>query len=256
MKISIAVLAPLFSLSLTLTATLTALAIPDAAQNAPEGRLRGGATYIKFEPPAFGNAPGGRSRGGASRGECPAATLPLTAIVPTVNGGVGGLTTADHPSFWFYVPYALNGDRSAEFVLLDDHNKYIYRTTLVNRESDAIGITRITLPTTITLEKDRLYQWVFMVNCEIDNPIFTRGSIRRVALDSALSDKIKQAEVLGKARLYAENGIWFDALTTLAELRIAEPGDAAIALEWQSLLQSVDLADVADSPFVPYPFVP
>lgn len=247
MNISIAVLAPLFSLSLT----LAALAVPDAAQNAPEGRLRGGATYIKFEPPALGNAPGGRSRGGASRGECPAATLPLTAIVPTVNGGVGGLTTTDQPSFWFYVPYALNGDRSAEFILLDDQNRYIYQTTLVNGESDAIGIMQVTLPATVALEKDRLYQWVFMVNCEIDNPIFTRGSIRKVTIDPALSTKIRQAEALEQVRLYAENGIWFEALSTLAELKTAKPGDAAIALEWESLLQSVDLADIADSPFVP-----
>jgi hypothetical protein len=239
--------ASLLPFALTLTALTT---LPAFAQDAPDGRTRGGATHIKFEPPTLGNAPGGRSRGGASRGECPAATLPLTAIVPTVNNTVGGLTTVDHPSFWFYVPYALNSDRSAEFILLDDQNKYVYQTTLMNSESDAVGITRVTLPATITLEKDRLYQWVFIVNCEIDNPIFTRGSIRKVTIDPSLSSKIKQAEDLEKARLYAENGIWFDALTTLAELKIAKATDGAIATEWQSLLQSVDLADIADSPFV------
>ncbi|MBW4660427.1 MAG: DUF928 domain-containing protein [Drouetiella hepatica Uher 2000/2452] len=246
MNISIALLAPLFSLSL-----LTPLTFPALAQDAPATGIQSRTTHIKFEPPALGNAPGGRSRGGASRGECPAATLPLTAIVPTVNGGVGGLTTADQPSFWFYVPYALNGDRSAEFVLLDDQNRYIYQTTLVNGESDAIGITQVTLPATVVLEKDRLYQWVFMVNCEIDNPIFTRGSIRKVTIDPVLSTKIQQAEALEQVRLYAENGIWFEALSTLAELKTAKPGDAAIALEWKSLLQSVDLTDIADSPFVP-----
>jgi len=247
--ISISVLfAPLLPLALTLTALTTP---PALAQDAPDGRLRGGATHIKFEPPALGNAPGGRSRGGASRGACPAAALPLTALVPTVQSAVGGLTTADHPTFWFYVPYALTAEHAAEFVLLDDQNRYVYRTTLVNTNSNAIGITQVTLPATVTLEKDKLYQWVFMVNCEIDNPIFTRGSIRKVTIDPTLSNKIKQAGDLEKARLYAENGIWFDALTTLAALKIAKPGDAAIALEWRSLLQSVDLADVVDQSFVP-----
>ncbi|HEY9628466.1 MAG TPA: DUF928 domain-containing protein [Coleofasciculaceae cyanobacterium] len=237
---------PALALALTLLTSL-----PTLAQYAPEGRARGGATYIKFEPPALGNAPGGRSRGGASRGECLPATLPLTAIVPTIDGSVGGLTTADHPTLWFYVPYTLTSDRPAEFVLLDDQNKYVYQTTVVNGTREATGIVRVTLPTTVTLEKDKLYQWVFMVNCEMDNPIFTRGSIRKVTLDPAIASPLKQSTELEKTRIYAENGIWFDALTTLAELKIARPEDAAIAAEWQSLLESVDLADVVDQTFVP-----
>jgi Domain of Unknown Function (DUF928) len=236
------------AIALALICVLTST--PAHSQNAPEGRQRGGATHIKFQPSALGNAPGGRARGGASRGECPAVAQPLTAIVPTLNGSVGGLTSTDHPTFWFYVPYALTDDRPAEFVLLDDQNKYVYQTTLMNAESSDTGIIGVTLPDTVVLTAGKSYQWVFMVNCEVDNPIFTRGSIQKLTLDPALVQQIAQAEPLEKVRLYAENGIWFDALTALAALKTQQPQDEAIATAWKSLLESVELADVADQPFV------
>ena len=261
MPLSIKVLLSRVFLILPLTSavafTLLSVSIPSQAQsqNAPEGRQRGGATYIKFEPPTLGNtpggnAPGGRARGGASRGECPSVTQPLTAIVPTTNGSVGGLTWSDHPTFWFYVPYALTADRPAEFVLLDEHNKYVYQTTLMSTKNTNAGIIGVTLPDTVTISPGTSYQWVFMVNCEIDNPIFTRGSIQRPPLDAALAQQIAQAEPLEKVRIYAANGIWFDALTVLATLKAEHPDDQAIATAWKSLLQSVDLTDVADQPFV------
>ncbi|HEY9640586.1 MAG TPA: DUF928 domain-containing protein [Coleofasciculaceae cyanobacterium] len=236
------------AIALTLISLLTHT--PAQAQNAPGARQRGGATYIKFEPPALGNAPGGRARGGASRGECPTVTQPLTALVPTINGSVGGLTGTDHPTFWFYVPYALTADHPAEFVLLDQHNKYVYQTTLIGGQNPDTGILGVTLPDTLTLTAGQSYQWVFMVNCEIDNPIFTRGSIQKITLNAPLAQQIAQAAPLEKARLYAEHGIWFDALTTLAGLKTDQPTDPAIAAAWKSLLESVDLADVADKPFV------
>ncbi|NJR66225.1 MAG: DUF928 domain-containing protein [Leptolyngbyaceae cyanobacterium CRU_2_3] len=116
--------------------------------------------------------------------------------------------------------------------------------------STATGVVGITLPDTITLEAEKSYQWVFMVNCEMDNPIFTRGNIQKVNLDTALTQQIARSEPLQQARLYAENGIWFDALTTLAVLRMDQPEDQTIAAAWRSLLRSVDLADIIGKPFM------
>ncbi|NJR66226.1 MAG: DUF928 domain-containing protein [Leptolyngbyaceae cyanobacterium CRU_2_3] len=123
------------AIALTLTGLL--VSAPAQSQNAPgdapDRRHSGGATYIKFKPPTLGNtlsnAPGGRQRGGGSRGDCPLITQPLTALAPeTVAGAVGGLTTEDHPTFWFYVPYALTDEHPAEFVLLDEQiNMFIRR---------------------------------------------------------------------------------------------------------------------------------
>nr|WP_242067618.1 DUF928 domain-containing protein [Leptolyngbya sp. FACHB-711] len=53
-----------------------------------------------------------RTHGGGRRGECPATQLPLIALAPSTQDTsqtptaiyVGGVTTAEHPTFWFYVP--------------------------------------------------------------------------------------------------------------------------------------------------------
>jgi hypothetical protein len=234
--------------------TLPIAALPSAAQDAPGSRQRGGASQIKFDPPVLPNvdAPSGRQRGGASRtGNCPEVAQPLTALVPAQNDSVIGLTTAAQPTLWFYVPYVLNADHPAEFVLLDEGNRYVYRTTLANASTESTGIVQISLPETVTLEPDKLYRWAFTVNCGIDSSVFTIGGIQRVTIDSPLSMQIEQATGLDQVSLYAQNGIWFDALTGLANLKQENPTDAAIATEWENLLRSVGLEEVTNQPFVP-----
>ena len=228
------------------------------AQDAPGGRQRGGASHIEYQPPTLSNvgAPGNRRRGGASRtGSCPAVAQPLTALVPTVKDSVGGLTTAANPTLWFYVPYVLNTDHPAEFALLNDRNQYVYQTTLANAQTDATGIIEVALPSTVALEVGKPYRWALTVNCGADSSVFVMGGIQRVAPlgADAMSNPPSGSEAaanLDRASLYAEHGIWFDALTILAELKQAKPDDAAIAAEWQSLLQSATLEDLANQPFV------
>ena len=233
-------------------ALVMAVRSPLQAQDAPGGRERGGASQIHYQPPSLPNAaaPGSRRRGGASRtGSCPAVAQPLTALVPTVKDSVWGLTTAANPTLWFYVPYVLNADRPAEFALLDDRNQYVYQTTLANAQTEATGIVEIALPSTVSLEVGKPYRWALTVNCGADSSVFVIGGIQRVASPSGIYTD--SAASLDRASLYAENGIWFDALTLLAELKQSKPNDATIAAEWQSLLQSVTLEDVANQPFVP-----
>ena len=243
---------PLLVLPLAVAIALTVTTVTPA-QDAPGGRQRGGASHIQYQPPTLPNtgAPGSRRRGGASRtGSCPAVAQPLTALVPTVNDSVWGLTTTANPRLWFYVPYVLNTDHPAEFALLNDRNQYVYQTTLANAQTDATGIIEVALPSTVALDVGKFYRWAFTVNCGADSSVFVMGGIQRVAPLSAPAASLDQAS-LDRASLYAENGIWFDALTILAELKQSNPHDPAIAAEWQSLLQSATLEDMVDQPFVP-----
>ena len=240
------------AVAIALAATVT------QAQDAPGGRQRGGASHIQYQPPTLPNtgAPGNRRRGGASRtGSCPAVTQPLTALVPTVKDSVWGLTTAANPTLWFYVPYVLNTDHPAEFALLNDRNQYVYQTTLANAQTDATGIIEVALPSTVALDVGKFYRWAFTVNCGADSSVFVMGGIQRVAPLGTSSANFDRPNLdrpsLDRASLYAENGIWFDALTILAELKQSKPDDPAIAAEWQSLLQSATLEDIANQPFVP-----
>ena len=55
-----------------------------------------------------------------------------------------------------------------------------------------------------------------------------------------------------KARLmaYAANGIWYETLATLADLRRQSPDDAKLTAQWMQLLQSQKLDPIANQPLV------
>ena len=53
-----------------------------------------------------------------------------------------------------------------------------------------------------------------------------------------------------RAAIYAASGIWYDSLATLVELRQKRLDDAALKNDWQSLLESVDLAKIAQEALV------
>jgi hypothetical protein len=55
---------------------------------------------------------------------------------------------------------------------------------------------------------------------------------------------------LQQVAIYASNGIWYEALTTLAQLRQNSPQDATLQQEWQDLLIFVGLNDIAAKPLL------
>ncbi|WP_332962542.1 DUF928 domain-containing protein [Microcoleus sp. ARI1-A5] len=55
---------------------------------------------------------------------------------------------------------------------------------------------------------------------------------------------------MAKAIAYAKNGIWYDTLTTLAQMRRKAPDDPSLKAEWTQLLQSQKLESIADKPLV------
>ncbi|MCA1995426.1 MAG: DUF928 domain-containing protein, partial [Coleofasciculus sp. S288] len=88
-----------------------------------------------------------RREGTGSRGDCPPVEIPLTALVPAGNVG---LTLEKHPTFWFYVPYSPGDTASGEFVLQDEANNDVYRTSLtLPREP---GVVSFSLPSATPLE--------------------------------------------------------------------------------------------------------
>ena len=49
-----------------------------------------------------------------------------------------------------------------------------------------------------------------------------------------------------RVEIYAANGLWHDTLTTLAELRRDNAGNADIAAGWTELLESIGLGHLAN----------
>ncbi|MDQ2098721.1 MAG: DUF928 domain-containing protein [Tychonema bourrellyi B0820] len=201
----------------------------------PSGSRRHGSTHSDYRT------------GGASRGDCPMVKKPLTALIPDTNIG---LTISEHPTLWFYIPYTAVNNRSAELVLLDEKNKLVYSTALPLAKTS--GITKVTIAK--TLEIGKTYKWVFSVICNPANRTgdkFVKGEVRRELLSSAVQNQLKEVtEEHDRAIIYAENGLWFDALTSLAELRLKAPQDQNFIEEWADLLGEIGLADIASEDFV------
>lgn len=223
-------------------------------------------TPTSWPQPPSDDPPGGRIRGGARRsgGEqglsslCPLTKLELTALVPFTQKSastidVWGLTTEANPTLWFYVPYAKKSVYATEFVLQDQDQNPIYEKAIAL--PDKPGIIGISLPeNTPQLTVDKKYRWFLNIHCDAEQqspPIYVEGVIKRVNLKQAISKQLKTAAPLQQFAIYAQNGIWHEALTALAQLRQKNPQDKALEAEWKKLLNSIRLDEVASEPILP-----
>lgn len=225
---------------------------PDGGGRQPNsGRGKGGGSYVRFvpPPPSGAGAPRGRRSGGAGRDDCPAVDRPLTALMPDNNLG---LTVTESPTFWFFVPQLPAIARSGEFVLQDEKHNDVYRTPF--KLSEKRGIVSIRLPSNpqSSLKKDQMYRWHFRIYCQQQTTseyFWVEGWVKQVALNPTLENQLEAAKPQDYIA-YAENGIWYEALTKLAELRLSDPQNATLTENWAQLLRTVGLEEFAKEPLL------
>lgn len=199
-------------------------------------------------------APGKRV-GGASRGTCPRTSTSLTALVPVIptlpTDSVLGLTFAEHPTLWFYVPYSLTATRPVEFILIDDQGTELYRT-LLSDSGAAPGVMGFQIPETVPpLAVNKRYKWYMTIFCDANERSDFRsveGWVQRVALDAKFQQQLEQATPQQKVALYTQAGVWHEAVTTLAQLRRQNPNNPTLQQQWQELMQMIDLGAIAPEP--------
>jgi hypothetical protein len=219
-----------------------------------KGQLNQSLIFAAPPPPPDIGEPGKRAEAG-SRG-CGQDTMkkPLTssqkrliALVPVYPKSelVFAATIAEHPSFWFYVPYS-SSFAYGEFVLEDEaQNQTIYKTSLTGTP----GVVNLSLPSKAApLEIGKRYRWYFNIYCKKDNQIIAdvEGYVRREQLNSALKTQLEKATPSQRVALYGTNGIWYEALSAASELRRTNGQDTS----WAALLQTVGLNDFATEPKV------
>lgn len=204
------------------------------------------------KPPNRGS-PEGRQRGGGSRkGPCDRYRL-LAALVPNPQAIVFANTVSAHPTFWLYIPEPLMPEASIEFALLDAEDSqadYTYKTTLKATEVKS-GLVRLSVPPTASpLAKDKPYLWTFTLACNAKpaDAVFVQGIIQRVGLTPQQEKQLTTLSPLEQAKFYAANGIWHEALDTLAGQYRLNPQQAQLSTLWKSLLQQVGLQDLAAKP--------
>ncbi|MBW4628830.1 MAG: DUF928 domain-containing protein [Brasilonema octagenarum HA4186-MV1] len=220
----------------------------------PKGQFNQSLIFAAPPPPPDIGEPGKRTEAG-SRGcgenmNKPLASVSqkrLTALVPVYSKSelVYAATVAEHPSFWFYVPYS-SSFAYGEFVLEDEaQNQTIYKTSLMGTP----GVINLSLPSKAApLQIGKRYRWYFNIYCNKDNQIIANveGYVKREQLNSALKTQLEKATPSQRVNLYAANGIWYEALSTASELRRSNPQESS----WARLLQAVGLNDMTTEPKV------
>lgn len=193
------------------------------------------APVIRFRPLTKG-APKVRLTGG-SRGTGDAAVT-LDVLAPDDVG----LTTREQPSLFWYQ----SRPSSARFeltLLRDREPQPLLRITAEHAAS--AGIQRLDLSRTdVRLQPGVEYQWVVALVTDPENrstDLVASGFIRRVEPDAELGRKLGSAGAESRPAVYAEGGIWYDALATLADDLAARPDHPELNRARADLLGQVGL---------------
>ncbi|MBD0343691.1 MAG: DUF928 domain-containing protein [Coleofasciculus sp. Co-bin14] len=180
----------------------------------------------------------------------------LVALLPSTEPT---LTVAEYPAIFVFLPQT--SAKKADFILVEDNKgnnkerEVLYETTVTLPSNP--GIVSISLPNNGTLpplEVGKSYRWYFSVICNPQDggeEPYVEGEIRRDKPSPNLVAELKNAPPRDRAALYAEAGIWYDAIDSIAQLRRSSPNDTAIAADWTELLKSVGLDTISQKPLLP-----
>ncbi|BAY16585.1 hypothetical protein NIES21_24150 [Anabaenopsis circularis NIES-21] len=200
-----------------------------------------------FKPPKRGDPP--PSAGGSTRGS--ACLKGNKKIVPFLPPNKLGLTLAERPTFFWFAPQS--SVKTAKFILLTDKDEnLVYETTLILPNKP--GIISFTLPNTAPeLTVGKTYHWYLTVVCNSQdsstNP-WVDGWVERTEAEASLSAALAKAQPRKLPSIYADAGIWYEALATSAQLRRTDPKNWRVRMDWWTLLKSVKLTALASEQFI------
>jgi Domain of Unknown Function (DUF928) len=214
---------------------------PVSAQPAAQKPATNAPMTVKFRPQTTGAA-SVRVTGG-SRGTGDAA-ITLDVLAPD---GIG-TTTQEQPSlFWFQSKPA---DAKFELTLLQENKVKPLMQVKVEHSSKA-GIQRLKLSDHgVKLNPGVEYQWVVALVTDPDNrstDLVASGVIKRVPPGADLKERISQATPAALANLYADAGIWYDALAAVSDQIEAQPKNKSLRQTRAELLRQVGLNTAAQS---------
>jgi len=154
-----------------------------------------------------------RSDGGTTRG-CSGGDMPLTVLAP-VN--YVGRTISRYPTFAWFVP----NDSASKPIKLTIYEwvpgAKPQQVRQVSLQSSP-GIMKLSPFSNSEqgLQQEKQYLWQIVINCDPDNPsgdLVSEANIEVVAMPAAVQSKLNKAvNSVEKANIYAEAGLWYNAL--------------------------------------------
>jgi hypothetical protein len=187
-----------------------------------------------------------RTVGGGSRGVGDTAPA-LYAIVPNHVAQ----STSNQPSLFWYLDGVPPGSAKIELTLIDDEAvNPLIETTL--KKPNRPGLYRIDLADYgVNLSPGKEYEWsvsIIMNPEDRSQDIMATGWIERVARSEDLSARLASEGEDRSVHVFADEGLWYDALTALGDQMQRNPDDRELREVRSSLLRQVGLDTVATAP--------
>ena len=188
-------------------------------------------------------------RDGGTRGNCIASGNNFTALIPDKSVNV---TASIAPKLFFYVPETAE-QKTIEFVVRDQKDRLVHEAFLQTTGQE--GIMNVAIPQNISKslgESDSNYHWYLSMICDHQKrsrDLVLEGWIKHVELDSSVKQKIANSNSVEQANLYQQKGIWYDALSVLAEdtNQVVNPSSTA---KWTQMLESIGLSKLSAQPLI------
>lgn len=224
---------------------------------------------IRFVPPVTRNPR--TSQGAGSRGGCEPSSIPaedlITLLIPSKD--YIGQTTSSHPTFFWYLSQPVS--LPMQFTLRESGvSQPLYQKQIGSPQP---GIIQLEIPKDQKgLVPGRLYGWSVTLVCNSKRPSlnpFFYSWIERVPTMPALEQKLAVATsnsnaptqtpsaeksygdrnsllklLRERASIYAQAGLWYDALAALSKAQIANSSDSYVREDFLSLLDQVGLTEV------------
>ena len=188
-----------------------------------------------YNPPSRG-APGGRIGGGTRGGS--QNVFVLSVLAPDHSG----FTTSEQPSLYWFIskPTSL----PVELTVMDPQGVQPILETRVPAPVKA-GIQRVRLADyNVHLAPGAAYRWFVAMIPDADRrskDILAGGAIERVDLQQDVKAKLAKASEKEIPFIYAQAGLWYDALKSISDLIDAAPQDQELHNQRTALLKQVGL---------------
>jgi Domain of Unknown Function (DUF928) len=235
----------LMALGLLLVGTEVAVASTPFSANTM-ARAKVSTTKVLFKPSSKYHRPL-RTVGAGSRGsQCPqdlaaepissrvSNPLPLMALVPPNNAG---LTMAERPTFWMYLPQTSAKQLALSLQTEDASSLSHWFFPMPSTP----GVVSLQLPADASpLKIGESYQWAVVLVCG-DRPSPNDPAIAAWVTRVAPSQSIPPSTVLDRVSWHGEQGLWYDMLTALGQELRSKSTQSDLTDVWANVLKSEGL---------------
>jgi hypothetical protein len=171
----------------------------------------------------------------------------ITAELSVLAPDHTGLTTRNQPTLYWYL--SKPADARLDVTVIDEQkiDPLLEQVIGIPRSG---GIQSLDLTTVgARLEPGIEYRWFVSLTPDEkqrSNDIVASGTIKYTAPDAALESRIAQADEVTLAGIYAQDGVWYDAIDSISRAIQRDPSDAGLHARRAALLEQAGLQAAAD----------